>query len=84
MNLLAFSKCSNLIQPSSASVLSSAPQDSTAYLSDGLHLSEKGNQFVTQHLWELLESRVADLPFILPYWGDVDARSPESSLLCDQ
>ncbi|KAM6968991.1 isoamyl acetate-hydrolyzing esterase 1 homolog [Tautogolabrus adspersus] len=59
-------------------------QDYTVYLSDGLHLSEKGNQFVTQHLWELLESRVADLPFILPYWGDVDAKSPESSLLCDQ
>ncbi|XP_005723992.1 isoamyl acetate-hydrolyzing esterase 1 homolog [Pundamilia nyererei] len=59
-------------------------QDYTVYLSDGLHLSEKGNQFVAQHLWRLLESRVADLPFILPYWGDVDAKSPESSLLCDQ
>ncbi|XP_060918909.1 isoamyl acetate-hydrolyzing esterase 1 homolog [Labrus mixtus] len=58
-------------------------QDYSVYLSDGLHLSEKGNQFVTQHLWELLESRVSDLPFILPYWGDVDAKSPESSLLCD-
>uniref|UniRef100_I3KW17 Isoamyl acetate-hydrolyzing esterase 1 homolog n=1 Tax=Oreochromis niloticus TaxID=8128 RepID=I3KW17_ORENI len=59
-------------------------QDYTVYLSDGLHLSEKGNQFVAQHLWRLLESHVADLPFILPYWGDVDAKSPESSLLCDQ
>ncbi|KAM8736378.1 isoamyl acetate-hydrolyzing esterase 1 homolog isoform 1-T1 [Acanthopagrus schlegelii] len=59
-------------------------QDFTAYLSDGLHLSEKGNQFVAQHLWGLLESRVADLPFILPYWGDIDAKSPESSLLCEQ
>nr|XP_046267978.1 isoamyl acetate-hydrolyzing esterase 1 homolog isoform X2 [Scatophagus argus] len=59
-------------------------QDYTVYLSDGLHLSERGNQFVAQHLWKLLESRVADLPFILPYWGDVDAKSPESSLLCDQ
>ncbi|XP_040916426.1 isoamyl acetate-hydrolyzing esterase 1 homolog [Toxotes jaculatrix] len=59
-------------------------QDYTVYLSDGLHLSEKGNQFVAQHLWGLLESRVAHLPFILPYWGDVDAKSPESSLLCDQ
>nr|XP_020496359.1 isoamyl acetate-hydrolyzing esterase 1 homolog [Labrus bergylta] len=58
-------------------------QDYSVYLSDGLHLSEKGNQFVTQHLWELLESRVSDLPFILPYWGDVDAKNPESSLLCD-
>lgn len=59
-------------------------QDYSVYLSDGLHLSQKGNQFVAQHLWELLESRVADLPFILPYWADVDAKSPESSLLCDQ
>ncbi|KAM6917181.1 isoamyl acetate-hydrolyzing esterase 1 homolog [Lycodopsis pacificus] len=59
-------------------------QDYTVYLSDGLHLSQKGNQFVAQHLWGLLESRVADLPFILPYWGDVDTKSPESSLLCDQ
>lgn len=59
-------------------------QDYTVYLSDGLHLSEKGNQFVAEHLWVLLESRVAHLPFILPYWGDVDSKSPESSLLCDQ
>ncbi|XP_051942190.1 isoamyl acetate-hydrolyzing esterase 1 homolog isoform X4 [Hippocampus zosterae] len=59
-------------------------QDFTVYLSDGLHLSEKGNQFVMQHLWKLLESRVAHLPFILPYWGDVDAGVPENSLLCDQ
>ncbi|XP_026165557.1 isoamyl acetate-hydrolyzing esterase 1 homolog [Mastacembelus armatus] len=58
-------------------------QDYTDYLSDGLHLSEKGNQFVAQHLWGLLESRVVDLPFILPYWGDVDAKNPENSLLCD-
>lgn len=63
-------------------ILFSAGQDYTIYLSDGLHLSEKGNQFVAQHLWGLLERRLADLPFILPYWGDVDAKSPESSLLC--
>ncbi|XP_068436328.1 isoamyl acetate-hydrolyzing esterase 1 homolog isoform X2 [Clinocottus analis] len=44
---------------------------------------QNGNQFVAQHLWELLESRVAELPFILPYWGDVDTKSPERSLLCD-
>lgn len=58
-------------------------QDFSPYLSDGLHLSQQGNQFVAQHLWGLLESRVSDLPFILPYWGDVDPASPESSLLCD-
>ncbi|KAM9853551.1 isoamyl acetate-hydrolyzing esterase 1 homolog [Aulostomus maculatus] len=59
-------------------------QDYTIYLSDGLHFSDKGNQFVSQHLWGLLERRVAHLPFILPYWGDVDTSSPETSLLCDQ
>lgn len=64
--------------------LLSALQDYTVYLSDGLHLSQRGNQFVAQHLWRLLESRVAHLPFILPYWGDVDPKSPESSLLFDQ
>ncbi|XP_008306647.1 isoamyl acetate-hydrolyzing esterase 1 homolog [Cynoglossus semilaevis] len=58
-------------------------QDYSVYLCDGLHLSEKGNQFVAQHVWSLLESRVSHLPFILPYWGDVDPRNPENSLLCD-
>ncbi|KAL2098797.1 hypothetical protein ACEWY4_005277 [Coilia grayii] len=58
-------------------------QDFSVYLSDGLHLSDKGNQFVARHLWKLLESRVSHLPFILPYWGDVDYKGPETSLLCD-
>ncbi|KAJ3613506.1 hypothetical protein NHX12_019755 [Muraenolepis orangiensis] len=58
-------------------------QDYTVYLSDGLHLSDKGNQFVTQRLWSMLECRLENLPFILPYWGDVDAQDPESSLLCN-
>lgn len=58
-------------------------QDFSAFLSDGLHLSEAGNRFVAEHLWGLLERRVAHLPFILPYWGDVDAQHPEDSLLRD-
>ncbi|KAI5616799.1 isoamyl acetate-hydrolyzing esterase 1-like [Silurus asotus] len=58
-------------------------EDFSVYLSDGLHLSEKGNQFVAEHVWRLLESRVADLPFILPYWADVDCKNPENSLLGD-
>uniref|UniRef100_A0A8C1JD83 Uncharacterized protein n=1 Tax=Cyprinus carpio TaxID=7962 RepID=A0A8C1JD83_CYPCA len=41
----------------------------TVYLSDALHLSDKGNQFLAEHFWTLLERRVTDLPFILPYWG---------------
>lgn len=56
-------------------------QDYSVYLSDGLHLSEKGNQFVARHLWKLLERRLAQLPFMLPYWADVDPKNPESSLL---
>ncbi|XP_053489485.1 isoamyl acetate-hydrolyzing esterase 1 homolog isoform X2 [Ictalurus furcatus] len=58
-------------------------EDFSVYLSDGLHLSEKGNRFVAEHVWSLLESKVADLPFILPYWADVDCENPENSLLCD-
>lgn len=58
-------------------------QDFSGFLSDGLHLSPKGNQFVAEHLWRLLERRVSELPFILPYWGDVDPEHPEACLLCD-
>lgn len=58
-------------------------QDYTEYLGDGLHLSQKGNQFVSEHLWRLLQRRLEDLPFILPYWADVNAASPETTLLCD-
>lgn len=58
-------------------------QDYTEYLCDGLHLSQKGNQFVSEHLWGLLQRRVEELPFILPYWADVNPASPETTLLCD-
>ncbi|KAJ8341723.1 hypothetical protein SKAU_G00340140 [Synaphobranchus kaupii] len=56
-------------------------QDFSVYLSDGLHLSDKGSTFVALHLWGLLEKRVDALPLILPYWGDVDNKNPEPSLL---
>uniref|UniRef100_W5NJI9 Isoamyl acetate-hydrolyzing esterase 1 homolog n=1 Tax=Lepisosteus oculatus TaxID=7918 RepID=W5NJI9_LEPOC len=56
-------------------------QDFSSYLSDGLHLSDGGSKFVELQLWRLLERRVAPLPLILPYWGDVDPLNPESSLL---
>ncbi|CAL1575086.1 unnamed protein product [Knipowitschia caucasica] len=56
-------------------------EDFTEYLCDGLHLSQKGNQFVSRQLWRLLDRRVGDLPFILPYWANVDEESPETSLL---
>ncbi|NWX81492.1 IAH1 esterase, partial [Nothoprocta pentlandii] len=56
-------------------------QDFSCYLSDGLHLSPEGNNFLTAQLWGCLEKQVSGLPFLLPYWRDVDTASPEGSLL---
>ncbi|XP_023558160.1 isoamyl acetate-hydrolyzing esterase 1 homolog isoform X2 [Octodon degus] len=56
-------------------------QDFSVYLSDGLHLSPKGNDFVFSHLWPLVEKKLAALPLLLPYWKDVAAANPEWSLL---
>ncbi|XP_072263647.1 isoamyl acetate-hydrolyzing esterase 1 homolog [Pyxicephalus adspersus] len=59
-------------------------QDYTVYLSDGLHLSDKGNEFLESKLWPILEKKLGSftltLPFILPYWMDVDNKNPEASL----
>lgn len=55
-------------------------QDYTVYLSDGLHLSDKGNEFLESKLWPILEKKLSTLPFILPYWMDVDPKNPEASL----
>ncbi|EHB07714.1 Isoamyl acetate-hydrolyzing esterase 1-like protein [Heterocephalus glaber] len=56
-------------------------QDLSAYLSDGLHLSPEGNNFVFSHLWPLVEKKVSGLPLLLPYWKDVAEANPECSLL---
>ncbi|XP_012869018.1 PREDICTED: isoamyl acetate-hydrolyzing esterase 1 homolog [Dipodomys ordii] len=56
-------------------------QDFSAYLSDGLHLSPKGNEFLFLHLWPLIEKRVSHLPLLLPYWKEVSETEPELSLL---
>ncbi|XP_074065739.1 isoamyl acetate-hydrolyzing esterase 1 homolog isoform X3 [Macrotis lagotis] len=56
-------------------------EDFSSYLSDGLHLSPKGNEFLSSHLWPLLEKKVASLPLILPYWRNVAETKPEHSLL---
>eukprot|EP00075_Anas_platyrhynchos_P021760 XP_027311013.1 isoamyl acetate-hydrolyzing esterase 1 homolog isoform X1 [Anas platyrhynchos] len=56
-------------------------QDFSAYLSDGLHLSAKGNSFLAAQLWKRLENKVSALPFLLPYWREVDHLHPEASLL---
>ncbi|XP_020034315.1 isoamyl acetate-hydrolyzing esterase 1 homolog isoform X3 [Castor canadensis] len=58
-------------------------QDFSSYLSDGLHLSPKGNEFLFSHLWPLIEKKVSFLPLLLPYWKDVAEAKPELSLLGD-
>ncbi|XP_077607176.1 isoamyl acetate-hydrolyzing esterase 1 homolog [Crocuta crocuta] len=58
-------------------------QDFSSFLSDGLHLSPKGNEFLFSHLWPLIEKRAASLPLLLPYWRDVAEARPELSLLGD-
>ncbi|XP_053236947.1 isoamyl acetate-hydrolyzing esterase 1 homolog [Podarcis raffonei] len=55
-------------------------QDFGCYLSDGLHLSAEGNNFLANQLWSLLEQRTSALPVMLPYWRDVDHLNPEASL----
>ncbi|XP_019063709.1 isoamyl acetate-hydrolyzing esterase 1 homolog isoform X1 [Fukomys damarensis] len=56
-------------------------QDFSTYLSDGLHLSPKGNDFVFSHLWPLVEKKVSALPLLLPNWKDVAEANPELSQL---
>ncbi|XP_049640496.1 isoamyl acetate-hydrolyzing esterase 1 homolog isoform X2 [Suncus etruscus] len=58
-------------------------QDFSSYLSDGLHLSPKGNEFLFSHLWPLIEKKVSSLTLLLPYWRDVAEAKPELSLLGD-
>ncbi|XP_066468203.1 isoamyl acetate-hydrolyzing esterase 1 homolog isoform X1 [Tiliqua scincoides] len=55
-------------------------QDFSRYLSDGLHLSGEGNNFLANQLWSVLEQRTSKLPMLLPYWRDVDNFHPEASL----
>ncbi|KAM6082864.1 isoamyl acetate-hydrolyzing esterase 1 homolog [Chlamydotis macqueenii] len=56
-------------------------QDFSSYLSDGLHLSTKGNSFLAAQLWSRLEKKLSALPSLFPYWRDVDHTNPEASLL---
>ncbi|XP_051061908.1 LOW QUALITY PROTEIN: isoamyl acetate-hydrolyzing esterase 1 homolog [Phodopus roborovskii] len=58
-------------------------QDFSSYLSDGLHLSPKGNEFLFLNLWPLLDNKISSLPWLLPYWNDVEETKPELSLLGD-
>ncbi|XP_007439279.1 isoamyl acetate-hydrolyzing esterase 1 homolog [Python bivittatus] len=56
-------------------------QDFCCYLSDGIHFSEKGNTFLANQLWTLLEKRSSTLPELLSCWRDVDHLNTEASLL---
>uniref|UniRef100_A0A8B9GA45 Isoamyl acetate-hydrolyzing esterase 1 homolog n=1 Tax=Amazona collaria TaxID=241587 RepID=A0A8B9GA45_9PSIT len=58
-------------------------EDFSSYLCDGLHLSPKGNSFLAAQLWSRLEKKLSALPFLLPYWRDVDHTHPEATLLPD-
>ncbi|CAO2604928.1 Isoamyl acetate-hydrolyzing esterase 1 homolog [Lemmus lemmus] len=58
-------------------------QDFSSYLSDGLHLSPMGNEFLFLNLWPLLDKKLSSLPWLLPYWKDVEEAKPELSLLGD-
>lgn len=58
-------------------------QDFSSYLSDGLHLSPLGNEFLFLNLWPLLDKKLSSLPWLLPYWKDVEEAKPELSLLED-
>ncbi|EDL34022.1 RIKEN cDNA 4833421E05, isoform CRA_d [Mus musculus] len=58
-------------------------QDFSSYLSDGLHLSPMGNEFLFLNLCPLLDKKVSSLPWLLPYWKDVEEAKPELSLLGD-
>jgi len=43
----------------------------------------KGNSFLAAQLWSRLEKTLSALPWLLPYWRDVDPGDPEASLLGD-
>ncbi|XP_052824707.1 isoamyl acetate-hydrolyzing esterase 1 homolog isoform X1 [Octopus bimaculoides] len=49
-------------------------------LNDGLHLSNKGSCFLFSLLLPLVEELTKNLPFILPYWADVDPNNLEMLL----
>ncbi|XP_031550858.1 isoamyl acetate-hydrolyzing esterase 1 homolog [Actinia tenebrosa] len=50
------------------------------YVSDGLHLSGEGNQFVAYKLIPVLEAKLGHLPQLFPEWKDIDPKQPEKHL----
>ncbi|PFX28179.1 Isoamyl acetate-hydrolyzing esterase 1-like [Stylophora pistillata] len=48
-----------------------------SFLSDGLHFSKEGNQFVAQQVIPVLDTKLGKLPMIFPDWKDVDPKHPD-------
>ncbi|EDO46329.1 predicted protein, partial [Nematostella vectensis] len=55
-------------------------EDWQSLLSDGLHLSAAGNEFVGKQLVRLLHTKLDKLPDILPEWSAIDPNNPENLL----
>jgi len=51
------------------------------FFNDGIHFTRKGAEFLFHALWPLVQSRVAELPFKYPYWGDIVKENPKESLV---
>ncbi|XP_027044424.1 isoamyl acetate-hydrolyzing esterase 1 homolog [Pocillopora damicornis] len=48
-----------------------------SFVSDGLHFSKEGNQFVAQQVIPVLDTKLGHLPMIFPDWKDVDPKHPD-------
>lgn len=59
----------------------SKDQNWARFLIDGLHFSHTGAVFVYTQLWPHVEKRTAKLKMIAPLYTDIDAESPENTLL---
>jgi len=55
-------------------------QNWSAFLSDGLHLSEHGSQFIFQHLWPVLERLKTDCSLRFPDWHEFQTKDPIKTL----
>ncbi|XP_019632842.1 PREDICTED: isoamyl acetate-hydrolyzing esterase 1 homolog [Branchiostoma belcheri] len=56
-------------------------KDWRKFLSDGLHLSREGSQFLARCLSPIAQDKTDHLPFIFPHWDSIDTSNPEKSLL---
>ncbi|KAA0197470.1 Isoamyl acetate-hydrolyzing esterase [Fasciolopsis buskii] len=58
-----------------------AQQNWADMLSDGLHFSRKGSEFVAQILTAVLEDRLTTIcPVLFPDWKQIDMERPEESI----